>query len=79
MERFRLLGFYIVTPAKGEARVMLLLQIINPLKKALLPGSMFRMVLRSDPQVFWDFPRITTFEEAGDFSLQSEMRQYWGE
>ncbi len=71
------LGFYIVKPATGEGLVMVHLRAINIPKEALLPGATLTLVLTSDPQVFWDAPRITSIEEADDFALQSEMRQYW--
>jgi sporulation protein YlmC with PRC-barrel domain len=71
------LSFFIVKPAKGDGLVMVHLRAINIPKESLLPGATLTLVLTSDPQVFWDAPRITSIEEADDFALQSEMRQYW--
>jgi len=71
------LGFFIVKPATGDGLVMVHLRAINISKEALLPGGVLSLLLTSDPQVFWDAPHITGIEEASDFALQSEMRQYW--
>jgi sporulation protein YlmC with PRC-barrel domain len=70
-------GFYIVKPAKGDGLVMVRLRAVNIPKEALVPGSTLTLVLLTDPQVFWDAPRITNVDEADDISLQSNMRQYW--
>ena len=72
------IGFYIVKPAKGDGLVMVHLRATNIPKEALLPGGALTLVLLTDPQVFWDAPRITSIDEADDFALQSKMRQYWG-
>lgn len=71
------LGFFIVKPAKGDGLVMVHLRAINISNEALQPGATLTLLLTSDPQVFWDAPRITSIEEADDVSLQSKMRQYW--
>jgi sporulation protein YlmC with PRC-barrel domain len=71
------LGFYIVKPAKGDGLVMVHLRAINIPKEALLSGGVLTLELTSDPQVFWDAPRITSVAEADDVALQSKMRQYW--
>jgi hypothetical protein len=34
-------------------------------------------MLLSDPQVFWNAPRITSVDDAADAALQSKMRKYW--
>ena len=70
-------GFYIVKPATGDGLVMVHLRAINIPKESLLPGETLTLVLTSDPQVFWDAPRITSVDEADDVALQSKMRQYW--
>jgi len=70
-------GFYIVKPAKGDGLVMVHLQAFNIPKEALLPGGTLTLLLLTDPQVFWDAPRITSVDEADDIELQSKMRQYW--
>jgi len=70
-------GFYIVKPAKGDGLVMVHLRAFNIPKEALLPGGTLTLLLLTDPQVFWDAPRITSLDEADDFALQSKMRQYW--
>jgi sporulation protein YlmC with PRC-barrel domain len=70
-------GFYIVKPAKGDGLVMVRLRAMNIPKEALLPGGTLTLVLLTDPQVFWDAPRITNVDEADDISMQSKMRQYW--
>ena len=69
--------FYIVKPAKGDGLVMVHLQAFNIPKEALLPGGTLTLLLLTDPQVFWDAPRITSVDEADDIELQSKMRQYW--
>lgn len=71
------LGFLIVKPTTGDGLIMVHLGAVNIPKEALLPGSTLTLILLSDPQVFWDAPRITSIEEADDFALQSKMRQYW--
>ena len=70
-------GFYVVRPAKGDGLVMVHLQAFNIPKEALLPGGELTLLLLTDPQVFWDAPRITSVDEADDIELQSKMRQYW--
>ncbi len=70
-------GFYIVKPAKGDGLVMVHLRAINIPKEALLPGGALSLVLLSDPQVFWNAPRITSVDDANDAALQSKMRKYW--
>ncbi len=72
------IGFYIVKPAKGDGLVMVHLSAINIPKEALLPGGTLTLVLLSDPQLFWDAPRITSVDGVDDLALQSKMRQYWG-
>jgi len=72
------IGFYIVKPAKGDGLVMVHLRATNIPKEALLPGGALTLVLLTDPQVFWDAPRIIHIDEADDFAQQSKMRQYWG-
>ena len=72
------IGFYIVKPAIGEGLVMVHLRAINIPKEALLPGNTLTLVLLTDPQSFWDAPRITIIEEADDLAMQSKMRQHWG-
>ncbi len=71
------LGFFIVKPAKGDGWVMVHLRAINISNEALQPGATLTLLLTSDPQVFWDAPRINSLEGADDVSLQSQMRQYW--
>jgi hypothetical protein len=56
---------------------MVRLRAVNIPKEALVPGSTLTLVVLTDPQVFWDAPRITNVDEADDISLQSNMRQYW--
>ncbi len=70
-------SFYIVKPAKGEGLVMVHLRAINIPKEALLSGGSLSLVLLSDPQVFWNAPRITSVDDANDAALQSKMRKYW--
>jgi sporulation protein YlmC with PRC-barrel domain len=70
-------GFYIVKPAKGDGLVMVHLRAINIPKEALLPGGALSLMLLSDPQVFWNAPRITSVDDADDAALQSKMREYW--
>ncbi len=70
-------GFYIVKPAENDGLVMVNLRATNLPKDALLPGGELKLVLLTDPQVFWDSPRITSVDEADDAALQSKMRQYW--
>jgi sporulation protein YlmC with PRC-barrel domain len=70
-------GFYIVKPADNDGLVMVNLRATNLPKDALLPGGELKLVLLTDPQVFWDAPRITSVDEADDIALQSKMRQYW--
>jgi sporulation protein YlmC with PRC-barrel domain len=70
-------GFYIVKPAKGDGLVMVHLRAINIPKEALLPGGALSLMLLSDPQVFWNAPRITSVDDANDAALQSKMRKYW--
>ena len=72
------IGFYIVKPAKGDGLVMVHLAATNIPKEALLPGGALTLVLLTEPQIFWDAPRITSVDEADDFAQQSKMRQYWG-
>ncbi|NTV65377.1 MAG: hypothetical protein HGA65_17845 [Oscillochloris sp.] len=57
--------------------MMVQLQATNIPKEALLPGEALSLVLLTDPQVFWDAPRITSVDEADDFALQNKLRQYW--
>jgi hypothetical protein len=36
-------------------------------------------VLLAEPTTrFWDAPRITSVDQADDYTLQGKMRQYWG-
>ena len=70
-------GFYIVKPATGDGLVMVHLRAINIPKEALLPGATLTLLLLADPQVFWEAPRITSLDEADEFALQNDMRQYW--
>jgi sporulation protein YlmC with PRC-barrel domain len=70
-------GFYIVKTAKGDGLVMVHLRAINIPKEALLPGGALSLMLLSDPQVFWNAPRITSVDDANDAALQSKMRKYW--
>jgi len=70
-------GFYIVKPAKGDGLVMVHLRAINIPKEALLPGGALSLMLLSDPQIFWNAPRITSVDDADDAALQSKMRKYW--
>jgi sporulation protein YlmC with PRC-barrel domain len=72
------IGFYIVKPAKGDGLVMVHLAATNIPEEALLPGGALTLVLLTEPQVFWDAPRITSVDEADNFAQQSKMRQYWG-
>ena len=72
------IGFYIVEPLKGDGFVMVHLAATNIPKEALSPDGMLTLVLLTEPQVFWDAPRITSVDEANDFAQQSKMRQYWG-
>lgn len=72
------IGFYIVKPAKGDGLVMASLGITNVPKEALLPGGTLTLVLLAQPVVFWDAPRITSVDEADDFTLLGKMQQYWG-
>jgi hypothetical protein len=56
---------------------MVHLRAINIPKEALLPGGALSLLLLSDPQVFWNAPRITSVDDADDAALQSKMRNYW--
>lgn len=71
------LGFYIVNPNDGNGLVMLHLRATNIPKEALQPGAQLSLVLLTEPQVFWEAPRINSPEEAANFDLQSQMRDYW--
>ena len=70
-------GFFIVKPAEGGGLVMVTLRAINIPKESLLPGGALSLILLSDPQVFWDAPRITSVDDADAAALQSKMRKYW--
>ena len=71
------LGFFIVKPATDDGLMIVHLRAINIPKEALLPGGELSLLLTSDPQVFWDAPRIMSIEEADDVALQNKMQQYW--
>ena len=62
------IGFYIVKPAKGDGLVMVRLRAINIPKEALLPGGTLSLVLLTEPNVFWEAPRINNVDEADDFA-----------
>jgi sporulation protein YlmC with PRC-barrel domain len=72
------IAFYIVKPAEGDGLVMVLIAATNIPKEALNPGGVLTLELLTDPELFWDAPRISSIGEADDFSLQGSMRQYWG-
>jgi sporulation protein YlmC with PRC-barrel domain len=72
------IGFYMVKPAKGDGLVMVSLGVTNIPKEALLPGGALTLVLLAQPAAFWAAPRVTSVDQADDFSLQAKMRQYWG-
>ena len=72
------IGFFIVKSAKGDGLVMVRSRAINIPKEALEPGNTLTLVLLTEPQVFWEAPRISSVDEADDFEMQSKMRQYWG-
>jgi sporulation protein YlmC with PRC-barrel domain len=71
------IGFYVVQPARGEGWVMVRLGATNIPKEALTPKAALRLVLLTDPQMFWEAPRLTTLEEAENFTMQGKMLQYW--
>lgn len=71
------LSFYIVNPNDGSNLVMLHLRATNIPEEALQSGAELSLVLLTEPQVFWDAPRINSPEEAASFELQSKMRDYW--
>jgi len=56
---------------------MVRLGATNIPKEALTPGAALRLVLLTDPQMFWEAPRLVTLDEADDFMLQGKMLQYW--
>jgi hypothetical protein len=35
-------------------------------------------VLLAQPAVFWGAQRITSVEQADNYTLQGQMRKYWG-
>jgi sporulation protein YlmC with PRC-barrel domain len=72
------LAFYVVKPAKGEGLVMVRLAVTNIPKEALAPGQAPSLVLLTEPQMFWEAPRISTLDEADSFTQQGKMLQYWG-
>lgn len=72
------LAFYIVKPASGDGLVMVRIGVTNIPKEALNPGGALTLELLADPELFWDAPRISSIDEADDFTLQGSMRQYWG-
>jgi sporulation protein YlmC with PRC-barrel domain len=73
------IGFYLVKPAAGDGLVMVTLGSTNIPDEALLPGGALTLVLLAEPTTrFWDAPRITSVDQADDYTLQGKMRQYWG-
>jgi sporulation protein YlmC with PRC-barrel domain len=73
------ISFYIVKSAKGDGLVMVTLGATNIPDAALLPGGALTLVLLAEPTtLFWNAPRITSVDEADDYALQGQMRQYWG-
>jgi sporulation protein YlmC with PRC-barrel domain len=73
------ISFYIVKPAAGDGLVMVSLAVTNILNEALLPGGTFSLVFIVEPTaLFLNAPRISSVEEADSFTLQAQMRQYWG-
>jgi sporulation protein YlmC with PRC-barrel domain len=72
------LAFYIVKPSSGEGLVMVRLAVTNIPKEALAPGGTLSLELLTEPQMFWQAPRITSLDEADGFTVQGKMLQYWG-
>jgi sporulation protein YlmC with PRC-barrel domain len=72
------IGFYIVKPAAGDGLVMVTLGATNIPDEALVPGGTLTLVLLAEPALFLDAPRITSVDQADDFTLQGKMYQYWG-
>ena len=71
------IGFYLIKPVKGNGLVMISLGRTNIPKEALDPGATLKLVLLADPSVFWGAPRITSIDQADNFSEQGKMRGYW--
>jgi sporulation protein YlmC with PRC-barrel domain len=71
------LGFYIVRPARGEGWVMVRLGVTNIPKEALVPGAALSLELLTEPQKFWDAPRLASLDQADSFTMQGKMMQYW--
>jgi len=71
------ISFYIVKPATGDGLVMVPLGYTNIPQNALAPGATLRLVLLADPASFTSAPRITSVNQADDFTQQGKMRQYW--
>ena len=71
------LGFYLVEPADEDGLVMVHLGATNIPEEALQPGAQLSLVLLTEPQVFWEAPRISSVEEVASFELQSKMHDYW--
>jgi hypothetical protein len=51
--------------------------VTNIPKEALNPDAELSLVLLTEPQMFWEAPRLSTLDEADDFSMQGKMLQYW--
>jgi sporulation protein YlmC with PRC-barrel domain len=71
------LGFYVVQPARGEGLVLVRLGVTNIPKEALAPGGMLSLELLTEPQMFWQAPRIASLDEADDFTTQGKLLRYW--
>jgi sporulation protein YlmC with PRC-barrel domain len=72
------LGFYLVRPAQGEGWVLVRLGVTNIPREAQEPGARLRLVLLTEPEMFWQAPRLAGIGEADDFAVQGQMRRYWG-
>jgi sporulation protein YlmC with PRC-barrel domain len=72
------LGFYLVRPAQGEGWVLVRLGATNIPREALAPGATLRLVLLTEPEMFWQAPRLQALAEADSYAMQARMRRYWG-